>query len=202
MHPTTPRTLGNPEECKRRQGLLDLPHVRPLTDFTRELQAEKPATFVPCFDPLDGGTAARVLFLFEKPGPKTSPDEGGSGFISRDNNDPTAEATFRFMRDAGVPRYEAVLWNVIPWWNGTLKVTNMELNAGIERVAQLIRLLPRLDSVVFVGRNAAKAKAKVADQAGDLRLVESPHPSPIVKATAPEKWNSIPGQWAQVMDGG
>ena len=105
------------------------------------------------------------------------------------------------MRDAGVPRYAAVLWNVIPWWNGTRKVTKAEHDAGIQRVEQLIRLLPRLDCVVFVGRKAAKAKAKVADLARDLRLMESPHPSPIVRATAPEKWHSIPGQWAQVTDG-
>ncbi|WP_420635839.1 uracil-DNA glycosylase [Candidatus Palauibacter sp.] len=201
MHPTTTRTLRDAEECKRRQGLLDLPHIRPLTDFTKKLRAEKPETFVPCFDPLDGGTTARVLFLFEKPGPKTSPDEGGSGFISRDNDDHTAEATFCFMRDAGVPRYKTVLWNVIPWWNGTRKVTNAERNAGIERVEQLIRLLPLLGCVVFVGGHAARAKAKVAGLAMDLRLVESYHPSPIVKATAPEKWTSIPGRWAQVMDG-
>jgi hypothetical protein len=54
--------------------------------------------------PLDGGTAARVLFLFEKLGPKTSLHGGGSGFISRDNDDATAKATFNFMRLATIPR--------------------------------------------------------------------------------------------------
>ena len=47
----------------------------------------------------------------------------GSGFISRDNDDPTAEASFRFYREAGVERRQSVVWNVIPGWNSTIKVT-------------------------------------------------------------------------------
>jgi hypothetical protein len=43
------------------------------------------------------------LFLFEKLGPMTA-EAGGSGFISRNNDDPTAEATFRFMEQAKIPR--------------------------------------------------------------------------------------------------
>lgn len=201
MRPTTPRTLAHPEERKRRRGLLDLPHVRSLSDFARELRAEKPETFVPCFDPLDGGSEARILFLFEKPGPKTSPTEGGSGFISRDNDDPTAEATFRFMREAEIPRHMTVLWNVIPWWNGVIKVTPPELDAGMTKAEQLLDRLPRLRCVVFVGRKAARARARWRDLAGHLHLLESYHPSPIVRAMAPEKWKSIPGEWAKAMEG-
>jgi hypothetical protein len=49
---------------------------------------------VPDFDPLDGGVNAQVLFLLEKPGPMAAEDgkRAGSGFISRDNDDGTAEA--------------------------------------------------------------------------------------------------------------
>jgi hypothetical protein len=32
------------------------------------------------------------------------------------NDDPTAEAIFNFMQEAGNPRKAAVFWNVIPWW--------------------------------------------------------------------------------------
>jgi hypothetical protein len=41
----------------------------------------------------------------------------GSGFISRDNDDPTAEATFHFMERAGIPRRDALIWNhpVVGW---------------------------------------------------------------------------------------
>lgn len=84
---------------------------------------------------MDGGIAARVLFLFEKPGPMTAlvGRREGSGFISRDNDDPTAEAIWQFMREAEIPREEAVLWNVIPWWNGTRAIKTEELRVEFQR---------------------------------------------------------------------
>jgi hypothetical protein len=87
--------------------------MRKLTQFAAALR-ERGMGIVPDFDPLDGGVDARILFLFEKPGPMTSEDRGGSGFISRNNDDPTAEATFRFMQAAGIPRTLTVIWNVVP----------------------------------------------------------------------------------------
>ena len=98
---------------------------------------------VPDFDPLDGGVEARALFLFEKPGRMTA-GQSGSGFISRDNDDPTAAAIFEFMQQAAIPRELTIIWNVIPWWNGTLAVTKSELQNGASRVNELIHLLPRL----------------------------------------------------------
>src|ERR1700740_40451 len=91
------------------------------------------AAWVKCpnFDPLDGGVDAQVLFLFEKPGPMTVGDDG-SGFISRKNDDPTAEATFEFMSRAGIPRHLTVTWNLIPWWNGTRKVTRLEIEDALK----------------------------------------------------------------------
>ena len=43
--------------------------------------------------------------------------EGGSGFISRNNNDPTAEAIFQFMEQAGIDRKLTLIWNAIRGWN-------------------------------------------------------------------------------------
>jgi hypothetical protein len=40
---------------------------------------------------------------------------GGSGFISRNNDDRTAEATWDFMEEARIPRAATVTWNVVPW---------------------------------------------------------------------------------------
>ena len=103
----------------------------------------------------------RTLVLFEKPGPMTSEtgNRGGSGFSSRNNDDPTVEATFYFLQQAGVPRKQSILWNVIPWWNETRKVTPQELHAGIASLFELLKLLPRLASVVLVGQKACKALA-------------------------------------------
>lgn len=47
----------------------------------------------------------------------------GSGFISRDNDDPTAEATARFMAKAQLAQELTLTWNIIPWWNGTRRIS-------------------------------------------------------------------------------
>src|SRR5688572_7487738 len=102
-----PRTLKSSLERQRRKQMLNLPHVAPLTNFARELRDSKVGA-VPDFDPLDGGIQARALFLLEKPGPKAFE----SGFISRNNDDPTAENTFRFMQEAQISRQDVCIWNV------------------------------------------------------------------------------------------
>lgn len=181
---------------EERRSILSQPHMKPLTAFTALLR-KRGCGEVPEFDPLDGGINARILFLFEKPGPMTA-DAGGSGFISRNNDDPTAEATFKFMEQAGIPRELTITWNVIPWWNGTRKVTGQELREGVACVRELTELLPKLRAVVMVGRKAAKA-ARHLDGSG-LALFTSAHPSPLVKAKYPERWKAIPAEWANVRD--
>jgi hypothetical protein len=48
--------------------------------------------------------------------------ELGSGFISADNNDGSAENMWNILREAGVDRSrEIVVWNVVPWYIGTPK---------------------------------------------------------------------------------
>ena len=171
--PEVPRALRDPDARSLRRRLLEAPH----------------------FDPLDGGVDACILFLFEKPGRMTVDDGRGSGFISRDNDDPTAEHTFRFMRKARIPRKRAVTWNVIPWWNGTRKVTNAELREGAEETRRLTGLLPRLRAVVFVGEKASRARPHLENTS--LAFFSSRHPSPIMRATRPDEWCAIPSDWAE-----
>jgi len=144
---------------------------------------------------MDGGTEATMLFLFEKPGPMTATSgiRAGSGFISRDNDDQTAEATFNFMNQAGIPRKLTVAWNVVPWWNGTRKITVSELREGVELVRDLIALLPRLRIVVLVGKKAARARPYLETK--NLALFASAHPSPLVRASWPDRWKAIPTEW-------
>lgn len=118
----------------------------------------------------------------------------GSGFISRDNDDPTAAAAFAFHRAAGIPRSETLMWNVIPGWNGMIKVTAAELAAGVQDVAGLVGLLPRLGTIVLVGGRAAKADTLVRSL-GNFAVLRSAHPSPQVRATRPDLWHRIPEIW-------
>lgn len=100
--------------------------------------------------------------------------EGGSGFISRNNDDSTAHATFNFMRRARIPRSQTVIWNVIPGWNGTRRITRAELKKGLECLNELIAKLPNLRAVVLVGQKAARAKAYL--KTTGLWVITSDHP--------------------------
>jgi uracil-DNA glycosylase len=193
-----PRSLRDPVVHRQRTAMLLEPHIAPLSKYAARLRAMGRGE-VPNFDPLDGGTNAQVLFLFEKPGPMTS-EAGGSGFISRNNDDPTAEATFLFMDRAGIRRGKTVTWNVIPWWNGTRKITPSELQEGLAQLKELIALLPQLCAIVFVGARAAQAQKHLAGHlaARQLSCSISDHPSPLVRAKFPDRWNNIPTEWAKV----
>jgi hypothetical protein len=192
--PLHPRSMRDPDVRERRRAMLRLAHIAPLTDFAASLR--RPSVEVPDFDPLDGGMDASMLFLFEKPGPMTAVGgkRVGSGFISRDNDDPTAEATFNFMNQAGIPRRRTVSWNVVPWWNGERKITTSELREGAECVRELIALLPKLRVVVLVGKKAARARPHLETKS--LSLFTSAHPSPLVRASLPDRWKAIPLEWA------
>jgi hypothetical protein len=173
------------------------PHVAPLTEFVHALRARDGNEY-PYFDPVDGGVEAYVLFLLEKPGPMTVPKgrglREGSGFISRDNDDPTAEASFRFYREAGVDRSQSIVWNVIPGWNGTIKVTGAELRAGVEDLRTVLKQLPQLQTIVLVGRRAARAEPLIREL-GNYALFQSAHPSAQVRAFRPGVWAEIPAVW-------
>jgi len=192
-----PRSLRSEEAVFDRKSLLNSPHIAPLTQYVSGLRAKYPQDWeFQDFDPLDGGIGADMLFLLEKPGPMTSPtgQRKGSGFISRNNDDPTAEAVFDFMNKANIPRNRVVLWNVIPGWNKEIRVTAAEWNNGINELEQLLSLLPNLSIVVLVGKKAARAKKVLSKTT--LQVFRSAHPSPKVRATNKELWDLIPHQWA------
>jgi uracil DNA glycosylase len=86
---------------------------------------------------------------------------------------------------------------MIPWWNGTRKVTGLELREGVACVRELISLLPKLHAVVLVGGKAAKARVYLED--AGLAVFTSAHPSPLVKARFPDRWNAIPEEWGKVL---
>ncbi|MGF6637026.1 uracil-DNA glycosylase [Paraburkholderia sp. MM6662-R1] len=191
-----PRSFKYPEAVAHRRMMLDEPHISPLTSYVETLRAKHPTWEFQDFDPADGGIEADMLFLLEKPGPMTSRTgkRQGSGFISRNNDDPTAEATFCFMAEANIDRRRTVIWNIIPGWNGTIKVSSAECREGLDELKNLVALLPRLETVVLVGRKANNAEVFVKSLG--LRVFTSAHPSPKVRSINRPMWDLIPEQWA------
>lgn len=193
--PPDAKSMRNPAVRAAREAMLDGPHMAPLRAFRKRLELDGIGE-VPSFDPLDGGVNARVLFLLEKPGPKTSrKGRDGSGFISRDNDDQSAAHSFVFHQQSGIDRRDTILWNIIPWWDGAIKFTRSQEQLGLERARELLSLLPRLDTVVLVGNTAHKVERKLGRQ--DLRILKSAHPSAQVKAFNPALFYAIPEVWKQ-----
>jgi len=173
--------LGEHMARTERIGLLDEPHVAPLTAFVQDLRTSAgPCAAIPDFDPWDGGVAAEVLFLLEAPGAKAVQ----SGFVSRNNPDETAKNFFELNCQAGILRMRTIMWNVVPWYVGSgqrIRPANSgDIAAGGAPLLQLLQLLPELRAVVFLGRKAERAEGAVATARPDLRRFKSPHPSPLV----------------------
>lgn len=160
----------------------------------KRVEAGKERVIIPDFDPWDGGTSASALFLMEKP----SKVAAASGFVSRNNDDRTAENIFELMKEADIPREKICMWNVVPGWNGKRKVESTELDAGIRSLKELFPLLRNLKVVVFVGQKAARALPLL--HGGAVRIDQSPHPSPQVKGRYPDQYNSIRVVWRRVKE--
>src|SRR2546427_8165696 len=111
-----PYALRSEAEREVRRRLLRAPHIAALTEFVDRLRIQTgrgPA--IPYIDPLDGGVAARCLFLLEAPGPQAVK----TGFVSRNNPDPTAKNMCLLLREAGIPRKDTLLGNIFPTYLGT-----------------------------------------------------------------------------------
>jgi uracil-DNA glycosylase len=150
----------------RESGLLD-PHVRPLTELILSWRAR--GLDVPNIDPDDGGVLARALFLLESPGPRAV----GTGFISRDNPDPSARNMTAALAGAGFDRVDTVLWNVVPYCISTREQNRNASSADIRAAAPFtqafIDLLPKLKVIVFCGRRAQRAEQYLSISVPTLR---------------------------------
>lgn len=191
-----PGSLADPGVRGRRVAMLGLAHARPLADHVRRMRGGG-LGFVPDFDPLDGGIEARLLFLLEKPGPRVvSPD--GVGFVSRNNPDPTARNCRAFMLEAGIDHRQVAIWNIVPWWNGTMTITAAECRAGAAALRVTLGLFPRLRGVVLVGNRAGEHGAPVLDGSG-LTLFRTVHPGLQARAgpRSRDRWLAIPALWRE-----
>ena len=193
-------TLSDPDEQRRRRERLRESHIAPLTDYVEHLRKTLGCNQeIPYFDPCDGGINAKLLFLLEAPGPKAI----SSGFISRDNPDPTARSMTQISSECGIPRQETVSWNVVPWYVGSegriRPVTKEEIDAGIQALKSLQPLLPNLRVVVLMGRKAQSAKSEV-ENIFQTKVLTCPHPSPRVFRVWPAKREEIKSVFLQAFD--
>ncbi|MFL1463063.1 uracil-DNA glycosylase [Roseococcus sp. DSY-14] len=158
----------------------------PALDALRARIAAATGAFVPGFDPLDGGAAARMLLLLETPGPRTGPADR----VSRDKPTPTGANLRRFLAGSGIARADMVLWNAVPWLIHAPGARNRapraaEIRAGLGFLPALLEALPRLRVAVLAGRVAGLAEPVLAAARPGLPVLRMPHPSPTICCTSP-----------------
>jgi uracil-DNA glycosylase len=112
---------------------------------------------VPAFDPKNGNERAKYLFLLEAPGPQAL----HTGQVSFDNPDPSAKNLRAQLAEAGIPRKDIALWNVVPWYigNGTTirPAKGPDIRAGLEYLPPLVSAMPKLRCIFLVGGAARRA---------------------------------------------
>jgi len=129
---------------------------------------------VPNVDPRDGGAKARALLLFESPGPKSI----RSGFISRENSDPSARNVTEALARSGLERRDVMLWNVVPYCVSTAEFNRNAtyrdvINAAPDTQAFIDAFLD-LRVVVFCG-GVAKSAIKHLNFPARVTIKETYH---------------------------
>ena len=176
-------------ERSARLAALQLPHMLALNQFVHDLRRRRGE--VPYFDPLDGGSDARLMILLETPGPKRSDPR----FTSRDNQAPSARNLKRLLEEAGIPRGATIIWNAVPWVlprrAGKLgRPTAFDLETATPSFGKLLEILPALDVIVTAGVIATKFLAERKELRRSIKTVSMAHPSPVYLNTRPDLYAS------------
>ncbi|MCJ1675666.1 uracil-DNA glycosylase [Rathayibacter sp. VKM Ac-2929] len=104
---------------------------------------------MPDFDPAEAGVGGRALIVLEAPGSMAA-GRDGSGFISVDNDDPTAATTWTLRDEVGLHNH-TLLWNIVPWHLVGGAPDTLEVQQGAKELRLLLQLLPDLRVVVNAG---------------------------------------------------
>ncbi|WP_165968696.1 uracil-DNA glycosylase [Arthrobacter crusticola] len=188
---------------KRKLKLVDEPHVRPLNDWVRSLNHARtgstadPESTAPWFDPSGGGVNARVLFLLEAPGSRSSASRG-SGFISIDNNDATAANLYALTQKAGLDRATFALWNIVPWYlpegtrtKATKRADTLEAGPHLESFVELFTDLDRVVTMGTFAREGWEVLRRRSPGTAALNWTAVPHPSATNLNTRPHHREQI-----------
>lgn len=189
------------------------PHIAPVNHLVDELRKQERGC-VPYVPPMYGGVSARLLSVLCDPGPMTQEGQG-SGFISMENDDPTAEAVDNYFANAGIGAMEIVPWNAYPWYINRVPRA-AELKHGTGPLLEIVKLLPDLRIVMVHGVSAQQSWKYFARRFGSLpgmhgiRVISTYHTSrqafwhsdPSVREARREHLRNAFAEAAAVLNGG
>jgi hypothetical protein len=132
-----------------------------LTQYVEKLREDLGGRKVPGFDPEDGGTNAKVLFLLHWP----SDVAVGTGMVSTTNPDSTAKNMGELLAQSNIDRKDVMIWNVVPWHVGQPVESPAKLeeliNEALPHLKCLLRELRDLRLIVLLGAKARHAKKSI-----------------------------------------
>lgn len=190
-----------PENIRTRlEQVLD-PRVRELNEWVVNLREDPrlppgAGRTIPFFDPRGGGVEARVLFLMQDPSEVAT----FTGFISPDNNDPSASNSTIACDAAGLSSRDRLHWNIFPWWVNVVKkgrpvdpTRAPQTYAAARPLAAMLLLdvvgwLDRLAVIVLLGVMAQDGYEPLAARREisrrNIKVLRCP-------SCSPQSWNNI-----------
>lgn len=172
------RRMRDPEYRRHQHSLVYIDRLAPINQLVDALRSEE-GEWMPYVAPTYGGIEARILAVFRDPGPRTQQDKG-SGFLSLENDDPSAERHLGFVTDAGISPTDLTVWNTYPWYINRNPASG-EIDRGLDPLRRLIDLLPELQVVIAHGGAAQTAwqrfERKYPRAADRLEVIKTYHTS-------------------------
>jgi len=152
--------MGDPDYRRSQEAALAEERMLPFVEFTSRLRAEHPELpglpdIAPHYDPL----SARVLSLSSNPGPRAG-GEKGSGFLSVENDDASAERLLQVYSSAGLASDHVVPWNAFPWYVHDRMPDGLPqhyIEEGVHALHRLLELCPNVVSIVAHGGDAHRS---------------------------------------------
>jgi hypothetical protein len=112
-----------------------------------------------------------------RPGPRGAM---ACNFLSLDNTDATARSTVNVLTEVGIAYRDLTFWNAIPWYGPREeKITSAMLERGSDMLGRLQHLLPNLEAVILLGRDAQRLERFISRTLA-LRVLKCALPSPFV----------------------
>ncbi|MCJ1709634.1 uracil-DNA glycosylase [Clavibacter michiganensis subsp. phaseoli] len=158
------------------------PHIRPINEFIDGLRDRDGRGWAPYVAPHHGGVDAEILSILRDPGPKAH-FEKGSGFLSVENDDVTAERQCTLFAANGIPSRVVLPWNGYPWYINAAPDKEQSL-AGARVIRELLHQLAAVRIVLLQGNDAQRIWDLVVEEEPDIvsasgvSVHKTIHPSP------------------------
>lgn len=173
------RRMADPHFRSQQRAQAYDDHVRPINEFIDALRTTGNG-WVPHVAPHHGGIEAQVLVILRSPGSGAQAGTG-SGFLSTENDDTTAETMAELLTGAGIDSRSITPWNAYPWSIGG-DPSKTQIKTGIEPLVRLVDLFPSLRAVLLHGGEAQycwqHAVERYPASLGKLLVIPTYSPSP------------------------